>query len=93
MRIHDITEFNNNWYEYVEYGTTNPVTIQLQRHGFSREAATYIKDNHEDWIIRQEDGTIKLKRDALTCTNENTKVEANQVVFNSPDLFEQEAKQ
>ncbi len=93
MRIHDITEFNNNWYEYVEYGTTNPVTIQLQRHGFSREAATYIKDNHEDWIIRQEDGTIKLKRDALTCTNENTKVEANQVVFNSPDLFEPEIKQ
>ena len=88
MRIHNITEWNNNWYEFVEYGTTNPVTIQLQRHGFSREAATYIKDNHPEWIVSQEDGSIKLKRDALESQNENTKVEANQVVFNSPDLFD-----
>ena len=27
----------NNWYEFVEYGTTNEVTIFLQRNGFSRE--------------------------------------------------------
>lgn len=27
----------NNWYEYVEYGTTNPLTVLLQRNGFSRE--------------------------------------------------------
>ncbi len=88
MRIHNITEWNNNWYEFVEYGTTNSVTIQLQRHGFSREAATYIKDNHPEWIVSQKDGSIKLKRDALESQNENTKVEANQVVFNSPDLFD-----
>lgn len=29
----------NNWYEYVEYGTTNPLTILLQRNGFSRGSA------------------------------------------------------
>ncbi len=88
MRIHGITEFENNWYEFVEYGTTNPVTIILQRHGFSREAATYIKDNHPEWVIPQKGGTIKLRREALECANENTRVEANQVRFNSPDLFE-----
>lgn len=88
MRIHDITEFENNWYEFVEYGTTNPVTIILQRHEFSREAATYIKDNHPEWIVPQQDGTIKLRRDALESANENTRVEANQANFNSPDLFE-----
>ena len=94
MRIHNITEWDNNWYEFVEYGTTNKVTITLQRHGFSREAATYIKDNHPEWIVEQEDGSIKLKRDALGRNNEhdneNTKVEASQVIFNSPDLFEPE---
>lgn len=78
----------------MEYGTTNKVTITLQRHGFSREAATYIKDNHPDWVVEQEDGSIRLKRDALGRNNEhdneNTKVEANQVIFNSPDLFEPE---
>ena len=37
----------NNWYEYVEYGTTNPLTILLQRNGFSRESARFIKENPE----------------------------------------------
>ena len=30
-------------YEYVEYGTTNPLTILLQRNGFSRESARKLK--------------------------------------------------
>ena len=41
----------NNWYEYVEYGTTNPLTILLQRNGFSRESARFIKNEVE--YIRQ----------------------------------------
>lgn len=28
-KIHRVSEFENNWYEYVEFGTTNPLTIQL----------------------------------------------------------------
>ncbi len=40
-RIHNVKEFDNNWYEYVEFGTTNPLTILLQRNGFSREASIY----------------------------------------------------
>ncbi len=34
-KIHSVNEFDNNWYEYVEFGTTNPLTILLQRNGFS----------------------------------------------------------
>lgn len=30
-KVHDVTEFDNDWYEYVEFGTTNPLTILLQR--------------------------------------------------------------
>ena len=41
----------NNWYEYVEYGTTNPLTILLQRNGFSRESARFIKENPE-YVIK-----------------------------------------
>ena len=34
-RVHGDKSLNrNNWYEYVEYGTANEVTIQLQRYGF-----------------------------------------------------------
>ena len=32
--------FNNDWYEYVEFGTTNSLTIVLQRYGFSREKSS-----------------------------------------------------
>ena len=36
-RVHNVEHFDNDWYEYVEYGTTNPLTIFLQQSGFSRE--------------------------------------------------------
>lgn len=35
----------NDWYEYLEYGTTNSLSIMFQRRGFSRETATYIRKN------------------------------------------------
>jgi hypothetical protein len=31
--------FDNDWYEYVEYGSTNQLTIFFQRNGLSRETA------------------------------------------------------
>ena len=40
---HHVENFDNDWYEFVEYGSTNPLTILLQRNGFSRETSTYIK--------------------------------------------------
>ena len=42
-RFHKVESFKNDWYEYVEYGTTNPLTILLQRSGFSRETSTYMR--------------------------------------------------
>ena len=38
---------NSNWYEFVEYGTTNEVTAYFQRNGFSRESANFIKNHPE----------------------------------------------
>lgn len=35
--------FNNDWYEFIEFGTHEPVIIFLQRIGFSRETALYIR--------------------------------------------------
>ena len=49
-RVHNVSEFSNNWYEYVVFGTTNPLTILLQRNGFSREAATYIR-GHQEYVL------------------------------------------
>lgn len=85
-KIHGVTEFNNNWYEYVEFGTTNPLTILLQRNGFSREAATYIR-SHREFVEEDVNGNVRLKRDILRCGNSNVEMESADVMLNSPELF------
>ena len=67
-KIHDVDEFDNNWYEYVEFGTTNPLTILLQRNGFSRESATFIK-KHKDEYVAHDGSTdeLRLRLSLLDC--------------------------
>ena len=43
--------FDNDWYDFIEYGTTNPDTIFLQQNGFSREASIFILDPKNAKII------------------------------------------
>lgn len=80
---------DNNWYEFVEYGTTNKVTVFLQRNGFSRESANYIKDHYNDFIIETEDG-LRLHRTLLECNNTDARTEAEIINLNRPGLFEEE---
>jgi len=42
--------FDNDWYEYVEYGSTNPLTIFFQRNGLTRETADYIRQ-HQEYVV------------------------------------------
>lgn len=86
-KIYNVTEFENNWYEYVEFGTTNPLTILLQRNGFSREAATFIRD-HREFV--EEDGStgrLRLKNELLSCGNTSVEMEAADIKYNAPGLF------
>ena len=85
-RIKNITEFNNDWYEYVEYGTTNPLTIFLQRNGFSRETAAYIKTHRKDYVVRADNG-IRLKNTILTCGSPSVRREVAEIKYNVPELF------
>ena len=77
----------NNWYEYVEYGTTNETIVFLQRNGFSRESANYIK-SHPEYIIEEETGLI-LRRSLLNCKNTDVRAEAELIALNRPKLFEE----
>lgn len=79
---------DNNWYEFVEYGTTNEITVFLQRNGFSRESANYIKD-HPEYIFRK-DGILMLHRSLLKCKNNDARTEAELISLNRPNLFEEE---
>lgn len=86
-RVHNVTEFENNWYEYVEFGTTNPLTILLQRNGFSREAASYIRGHQEYVYTDKSTSLIRLSKRLLTCGNTSVEMEAADMILNAPDLF------
>jgi hypothetical protein len=79
----------NNWYEYVEFGTTNPLTILLQRSGFSREAARYIKEHRGEFVIRDgSTGQLKLSPALAQCSNTDVRNEIVYIRQNSPEIFE-----
>lgn len=86
--VHQVDHFQNDWYEYVEYGTTNPLTIFLQQSGFSRESSKFIEQpsNQNKYLI-EVDGEIKIHRSILTCGNIGVETEAHDIQFNMPELF------
>ena len=89
MKIHGEESLaTGNWYEYVEYGTTNEVMIQLQRYGFSREAALYIREHQDDYVNVMPDKTIKVRWDEIQkCTDPDVQRELEDIHLNTPELF------
>lgn len=90
-QYHNMDSFENDWYEYVEYGSTNKLTILLQRNGFSREASEYIKQNKNKYVIDTPTGP-KLSNDLLCCHKESIKYEIKNIQFNVPELFIEKPK-
>jgi len=85
---HNIEHFDNDWYEYVEYGTTNELTIFLQRVGFTRDSATFLEQpSNRAKYIAVVDGEIRVKKEAITCGNASVRIDANEIQFNMPELF------
>ncbi len=84
-RQHGITTMQNDWHEYVEYGTTNPLTIMLQRNGFTRETATYLKQ-HREFLISV-NGETKISTAIINTAKASVVKEIEEVKYNIPDLF------
>lgn len=90
-KIQGVTEFTNNWYEYVEFGTTNSLMILLQRNGFSRESAIYIRLHQEEYVVQDENNEeLKLKKSVLNCSSSSARADAARIIYNSPKLFLEE---
>ncbi|MBR5179845.1 MAG: DEAD/DEAH box helicase [Lachnospiraceae bacterium] len=83
---HQCEYFENDWYEYVEYGTTSPVTIFLQQTGFTRETASYIQANQHKYLTFI-DGEYKVKKSIMECGNDTVETDAHDLQFNIPELF------
>ena len=79
----------NDWYEFVEYGSTNKRSIAIQKYGFSREAALYILQHEQEYVYHTEGG-IKLKKSLLECSNKGVKADAELAWYNTPDLYLEE---
>jgi hypothetical protein len=79
-------DMENDWYEFVEYGTTNRLSIMFQRHGFSRETATFIRHNRNVYVVNALTDP-KLKRSIAMCGNTSVENEVADVMFNAPELF------
>ena len=86
-KYHHREFLTNDWYEYVEYGTTNKICILLQKNGFSSEAATYIQKHEDIYILHTEKG-VKINISLLDCSNISVRNEAKSVWDNIPELFE-----
>lgn len=86
--VHQLEHFDNDWYEFVEYGTTNPDIIFLQQSGFSREASLFIQrpSNYSKYIV-EIDGVKKIKLSILECGNIGVETEASDIKYNVPELF------
>ena len=89
-KVNNITDrFPNDWYEYVEYGTTDDIIITLQQCGFEREQAQYIKthgflDNASPSSI----ATFSIKKDLiLACKDEDVVSQAEEALINVPEMF------
>ena len=64
-----------DWYELVEYGTTNP------------EAAAYITEKRSQYITFDDNDQLRLKPALLECENLSIRREAEQVQYNSPEIY------
>jgi len=80
--------YDNDWYDFVEYGTSNALTIFLQQNGFSRESAIFIErpENLTKYVTLV-DGVGKIKRSIFECGNIGVETEAQDIQFNVPELF------
>lgn len=85
-RFHKVDSFPNDWYEYVEYGTTNPLSITLQRSGFSRETSTYIRQHKSEYVVYTQE-VVKLRRSIAQCPSASVRKEVADIQYNIPELF------
>ncbi len=86
-RIHGENSLqNNDWYEFAAYGTTDAETIFLQKNGFSRESALYIRGKGSQYLSRTKEG-YRLRKAILSCGRKDVEDEAAILEINEPDLF------
>lgn len=92
-RQHPNEPFTNDWYEFVEYGTTNRLRIILQRSGFKRDSTEYIRRNADKYVRGTPDNPKLLKKALLECPNDLVRRDTEEIQYNVPELFIDEGEE
>lgn len=83
--FHGCDHFDNDWYEFVEYGTRNPLTIFLQQCGLSRDVSTFLQNSSGYLVVNG--NTVGIKKSAAKCSRADVAMEVSELMFNMPELF------
>lgn len=83
--IKKIDIIDNDWSEYVDFGTNDKIIIKLQKIGFSREVAKIIKKNK--LVEVGEKGEVQFSKEIFNNDNESLRVELQDIKLNYSELF------
>lgn len=83
--IKGIETLDNDWAEYLDFGTNDKLVIELQKIGFSREIAKKLEK--EGSVMFTESGSLVFSRDVLDTDNEELLQELDEVKLNYAELF------
>ena len=81
----DVDKLENDWYDYIQYGTKDNRIIELQKIGFSREVALKIGYNSK-YIIDEKD-RIFIDKEILNDKNKMIVEEAEAIMLNNSNVF------
>lgn len=77
---------DNNWYQYLEYGTSSDLRIWLQQNGYSRESSQYIEDKADELIVNGPFGPLISNR--IDDANDPDVInETKEIKVNVPEIF------
>ncbi len=77
----------NDWYEYVEYGTNNNLVILLQKHGFMREQALTLLKEPLVKNIHLINGQLKISKEIFKISSGELLSVIKTVEINYPEIF------
>lgn len=80
--LNNIEYIQNDWHDYIEYGTTNNVAIRCQQLGLSRECSLYIYKNR---CFTTENGKFKI--DIKLLSDGKFSQEIKRLKLNNPKLI------
>lgn len=83
--IKNVNIIENDWSEYLDFGTNDNLVIELQKIGFSREVAKMVEKNNSARL--DEEGKLHLAKDIFGIEDENLLNELVDVKLNYMELF------